>query len=134
MLLNLKKISFTENNLKYWGKEIYFEQDIFFKLNERKNYDKIKKNEQNIIQYCNIENNTKKCNDKIVSIIPLNFINNKNINIKISNKELKLITQNNNKKCPCMKIEDEIIFPVLTISNNSDIDREQYSDSYVIIN
>ena len=134
MLLSLKKISFTENNLKYWGKEKYFEQDIFFKLNERKNYDKIKKNEQNIIQYCNIENNTKKCNDKIVSIIPLNFINNKNINIKISNEEHKLITQNNNKKCPCMKIEDEIIFPVLTISNNSDKDRDLYSDSYVIIN
>ena len=133
MLLSLKKIFFTENNLKL-RKEKYLEKDFFFKLNERKNYDKIKKNEQNIIQYCNIENNTKKCNDKIVSIIPLHFINDKNINIKISNEELKLITQNNNKKCPFMKIEDEIIFPVLTISNNSDKDRDLYSDSYVIIN
>lgn len=133
MLLSLKKIFFTENNLKL-RKEKYLEKDFFFKLNERENYDKIKKNEQNIIQYCNIENNTKKCNDKIVSIVPLHFINDKNINIKISNNKFTFITKNNNKKYPCMKIEDEIIFPVLTISNNSDKDRDLYSDSYVIIN
>jgi hypothetical protein len=114
--------------------------NIFFKLNEKKNYDKIKKIKQNIIKYCNIDTNTntntntktktKKCNDKIVSIIPLNFKNQ-----KIGSNTKKLINLKNYSNFPMMNnLNNEIIFPVLTISNNSDKDRDLYSDSYVIIN
>ena len=69
-----------------------------------------------ILNYENTINKSKKdqiCEKEIVTINPQTELFNPNIN-----------TNNNNKF---------ILYPVLTISNNSDIGRYQYDDSYIII-
>ena len=87
--------------------------DIFFFLNDVKNKNIINNGsslKKNIIKYKEPFNTKKKCLNEILTIYPKNF-------------EKKSFTINSDIK----------LLPVLTISNNSDLDRTQYSDSYIII-
>ena len=73
------------------------------------NYD-INYENNKILDYAKVTN--KKCNEEIVTINPRLFDHVNNISKYNSNV---------------------ILYPVLTISNNSDIERWQYDDSYIVI-
>ena len=82
-----------------------YDENIFFVLNDKSNMEYYENNKNSIIEY----KNRIKSNTEILSIYPKEF--NKN---SVDIGEFKL-------------------FPVLTISNNCDNSRSQYSDSFIII-
>ena len=96
-----------ENNID----ENYIDEKFFFFLNNVENKNIINNSINNsIIKYKIPHKKSKKCLNEILTIYPKNF-------------EKKSFTINSDIK----------LLPVLTISNNSDLDRTQYSDSYIII-
>jgi hypothetical protein len=86
-------------------------EEKYIILNTKEFYDyyNLNENEENNVLNFGDRNNFSKFNDNILSIEPNKF----------------------NRKS--IKIGKEILYPVITISNNSDLGRMQYSDSFLII-
>jgi len=110
MLLIKKKDSNynTEDYNNWFFLNKKFCRDLYMKSNTNLKYNQIL-NYENIIH----KGNDEICEKEIVTINPQTELFNPNIS-----------TNNNN---------EFILYPVLTISNNSDIGRYQYDDSYIII-
>ena len=100
-----------------------YNKQMFFYLNDKSNmeyYNENKnenKNKNNIIQYKTF-NKSNKSNKEILSI---------------NSKGFKSLNKQNTEPKFGIEIGSIKLFPVLTISNNCDIERTQYSDSFIII-